>query len=102
MIGLWLRVEGYGVLTATNGQEALSQIEETRPDLIVLDLQMPVMDGETFYRTIRETGLDVPVVVVSAYGAHDTQDRIHADAVLDKPFMPERLLATVDELLHRD
>jgi len=64
---LYLQGESYQVLTALNGKEALAVLEKETPDLILLDLIMPVMDGEEFYVRLRaqEKGLRIPVIVAS-------------------------------------
>ncbi len=86
-------------MQAENGSEALALVEAAPPAMIVLDLQMPVMDGPTFYREIRRQGLQVPVVVVSAANALHVASELGADAALDKPFDIERLIQIVTALL---
>ncbi len=90
--------EGYDVKTAENGNEALSVSREWQPDLIVLDLMMPVMDGWTFRARQRQEGTlaDVPVVVTSAANnlrAH--RDRLEPCVLLPKPFELDDLLGAV-------
>jgi DNA-binding response OmpR family regulator len=99
LVSLFLRDEGFEVLTAGNGEEALREIEQTEPDVIVLDLQMPVMDGETFYRELRARGAEIPVLVLSAYGARAASRRLGAQDSLDKPFDPDTLVTRVERLL---
>ncbi len=97
-----LRDDGYQVSEACNGAEALDAVRERRPDLIVLDLMMPVMDGWTFVEACRqEPGCDnVPIVVTSA--SHDlprTAERLRSFGVrtcLAKPFDVDGLLALVE------
>src|SRR2546423_7511398 len=97
-----LRDDGYDVREAANGAEALEYVREQRPDLIVLDLMMPVMDGWTFVEECRrEPGCDdVPIVVTSA--SHDlprTAERLRSLGVrtcLAKPFDVDGLLALVE------
>jgi len=65
-----LKGEGYAVLTAANGKEAISQLEEGKPDLVILDIVMPVMDGmETIGRIIREHR-DIPIILNTAYSSY--------------------------------
>jgi two-component system response regulator MprA len=96
--------EGYGVRTAGNGREALSILGEWRPDLILLDLMMPEMDGWVFraaQRTMPEVS-SVPVIVLSA--TRDLAAKVHTLApaeVFAKPFDLEMLLMTVDRLTAR-
>jgi DNA-binding response OmpR family regulator len=62
-----LKAEGYDVLTAKNGREAIKQVEEGKPDLIVLDIVMPVMDGmETLGRILRKTR-KIPIILHTSY-----------------------------------
>ena len=65
-----LRYSGYSVITARNGSEALDRLHVTMPDVIVLDLMMPVMDGWTFVERYRDSAVrqSVPIIAVSAEG----------------------------------
>ncbi len=99
-----LRDEGYGVIGARDGLEALRQIDRHRPDLILLDLWMPRMNGWEFRRRQRALpGLaDVPVVLLSAGGGlprHAAE--LDAAATIAKPFDLAHLLRVVEEVLHR-
>ena len=98
-----LRASGYDVLTASNGIEALEQAQAQQPDLIVLDVVMPKMDG---FETLRElrTFSSVPVIFLSAKGTDI--DRIKglglgADDYLSKPFSPDELVARIDAVRRR-
>jgi len=99
MISLALREDGYAVRSASDGQDALGKLEHDTPDLIVLDLEMPVMNGRTFYHELRARGLEMPVVVVSAFDAHAGQRELGASTYLTKPFDPDDLLDKVRALL---
>ncbi len=94
--------EGYFVRTVADGWEGITTLSEWRPDLIVLDLMMPAMDGQTFrtaQRRVPETA-DIPVVVLSARPDVQAQAReLGVAAVLPKPFDLPELLATIDGLL---
>jgi two-component system response regulator MprA len=85
--------------TATNGVEALETLDNEKPDLILLDLAMPIMDGPTFYQEARRAGYDGPVVLFSAYGARAACQELGAQAAIDKPFEPEALAEVVTGLL---
>lgn len=92
--------EGYRVETASNGAAALELAAKSPPDVILLDLWMPVMDGWTFARTYRRTpGPHAPIIALSAAGqlAKHAKD-IQADAFLAKPFDVHRLLEVVERL----
>lgn len=97
-LALCLSTEGYRVLMAANGREALDLLSRERPACILLDLMMPVMDGWQFREEqIRRAELaEIPVIVVSAVGK-DRIDKIDADAYLSKPVDLEKLLERVTE-----
>lgn len=93
-----LKDEGYEVCTAATGAEGLDVIEDLRPtlpDLTVLDLMMPVMDGPTFHARLPEDARRVPLLVLSgSRAALDTATRLGAD-ILVKPFDLDDLVARV-------
>jgi CheY-like chemotaxis protein len=95
-----LSVEGYDVVTAFNGAEGLQRMTVARPDLVLLDLMMPVMDGREMLRRMREDAAlrDVPVVVMSA-GRISDEERRSSARFLAKPFELDLLLDTISELL---
>jgi CheY-like chemotaxis protein len=99
LLSFVLRDRGFEVVTATNGAEALAQIERGA-SVVVLDLEMPVMDGRTCYREMRARGVDAPVLILSAYGARKAQLELRANASMDKPFDPDDLITTIDELVY--
>jgi DNA-binding response OmpR family regulator len=99
MIAMILRASGYDVNVAANGERGLEQVEAECPDVIVLDLMMPVMDGPTFYRELRHRGFEMPVMILSAHGASEAQRELHAQAAMHKPFFPDDLEAKVGELI---
>jgi two-component system chemotaxis response regulator CheY len=92
-----LEIEGYAVLSARNGAEALSVLESHRPDVIILDLMMPVMDGWEFRRRLNgHPASDTPIIVVSA--DRDIARKaatIQADGYIAKPFDLDDLLREV-------
>ncbi|MEV6974023.1 response regulator transcription factor [Kitasatospora sp. NPDC093806] len=99
-----LRFEGYQVLTATDGQAALELLEHRRPDLAVVDVVMPRLDGLALCRMLRRRGDRLPVLVLTA--RHQLGDRVAgldagADDYLAKPFATEELLARIRALLRR-
>jgi len=95
-----LSVEGYGIITAFNGAEGLQRMQELRPDLVLLDLMMPVMDGREMLRRIRDDASlrAIPVVVMSA-GRISEEERRSSARFLAKPFELDLLLDTISELL---
>ena len=93
-----LEMEGYEVRSVENGRQALQALAERRPDVIVLDLMMPTMDGWQFRRVQRQMARDVPILVISA--APDPRlDDLRADAFLSKPFDLDMLLIVLRDIL---
>jgi len=94
-----LDLEGYPVVTATNGAEALAAVERDRPSIVLLDMRMPVLDGWGFVRALRERGISLTVVVMTAAAdARRWAREIGAQGVLPKPFELDDLLAAVQRV----
>lgn len=98
MIRLTLVSEGYGVVTATDGLDGLDKLEQGGFALVVLDLQMPRMDGREMYAEMKRRGIDIPVVIVSAYGADAAREELKAAAAIRKPFDTAALLDLIQSL----
>lgn len=95
MLRLSLASAGVRVETASNGEIGLERLENGTFDVILLDLQMPRMDGRTFFREMRNRGYAAPVVIVSAYGAEEAKRELRAAAAIPKPLDPDLLVETV-------
>ncbi|MFM8321467.1 MAG: response regulator transcription factor [Chloroflexota bacterium] len=98
-----LATEGFQVVQATNGQEAVDLVVEKHPDLVLLDVMMPVLDGFAACERIREFS-NVPVIMVTARGNENDRVRgldIGADDYIVKPFSATELLARVRAVLRR-
>ena len=98
-----LKMVGYDVVVAEDGEEAVEVFNKTNPDLVVLDVMMPKMDGYGVTREIRRTS-DVPIIILTALG--DVSERISglelgADDYVIKPFSPKELEARVKAVLRR-
>jgi two-component system OmpR family response regulator len=99
-----LRFAGFEVATARNGSEALRVAAEFRPDLLVLDVMMPGIDGFTVVRRLRQEGMNVPVVFLTAKDA--TEDKVTGltlggDDYVTKPFSLEEVVARIRTVLRR-
>ena len=104
VVSLKLRNAGFEVVTATDGEEALDVMATDRPDLLITDLQMPVMNGVELCCRMRDNPAlrDVPAMMLTARGYSlepEDMSRTGLRAVLSKPFSPRELLATVQEIL---
>jgi CheY-like chemotaxis protein len=93
-----LDMEGYDVVTATNGAEALVAVDQSAPSLVLLDMRMPVLDGWGFMRAVRARGLTLTVVVMTAAAdARRWGREIGAEGVLAKPFDIDELVRAVQQ-----
>jgi two-component system, OmpR family, response regulator VicR len=103
VVSAYLRRELYNVVTATDGEAALKQFAETSPDLIVLDVMLPRLDGLEVCRRVRATS-NTPIIMLTARS--DEMDKlvglgIGADDYLTKPFSPRELVARIKAVLRR-
>ncbi|OEU74780.1 MAG: hypothetical protein BA864_09430 [Desulfuromonadales bacterium C00003093] len=99
-----LRSTDYAVYSATNGQEAIDIAEKEKPDLILMDMQMPVISGFDATRQIRETeGLkDIPIIALTARAMKGDEEKVLAAGCSDylsKPVMPKDLLRKIEKWL---
>jgi len=97
---------GYEVMCANNGKQGVEAAESWKPDIILMDLRMPVMDGPTAIRTLRSNPntSDIPVFVLSAYSDAETRDKckhIGVDGFMSKPINIEKVDAAIKETLKR-
>ena len=98
-----LKMAGYNVVTAEDGEEAVELFNKTNPDIVILDVMMPKMDGYGVTREIRRVS-DIPIIILTALG--DVSERITglelgADDYVIKPFSPKELEARVKAILRR-
>jgi len=103
LVKLYLNRDGYRVITAYNGTDALQMAREHHPDLIVLDLMLPGMNGLEVCRTLREES-EVPIIMLTALTTDDdrlTGLNLGADDYVTKPFSPRELAARVRAVLRR-
>ena len=100
---LYLEKEGYAVTTATDGGQGLAKFRTINPDLVLLDLMMPVMDGWEVCKAIREES-QTPVIMLTAKGETDDKVaglKIGADDYITKPFEMKEVLARIEAVLRR-
>jgi len=101
---LYLEAAGFDVVVGYNGEQALAEAREAKPDLIVLDLMLPRVDGRDVCRRLRAEGVRVPIVMLTALATEE--DRIAglelgADDYVVKPFSPRELVSRVEAVLAR-
>lgn len=102
-IRLNLEHDGFQVITAYNGMQAINKIRSELPDLVLLDVMMPDMDGFEVLRIVRETS-NVPIIMLTAKGDEDDRVRgleLGADDYVTKPFSPRELVSRVKAVLRR-
>ncbi|MDQ3323368.1 MAG: response regulator transcription factor [Acidobacteriota bacterium] len=105
-VALTLRDEGFSIVTARSGAEALLRLTETLPDLIVSDIRMPEMDGYQLAQTLRSNPRTELIPLVFLTAKDERKDRIigfrnGVDAYITKPFDPEELIVIINNILNR-
>ena len=105
LLRTWLERRGFRVVEAENGIQAINQAETESPDLIIMDMQMPQLDGLAATRRIRklESMNSVPIVAVSAYGADQFRELALAagcNEYVSTPFEPATLEGIIRNLVH--
>ncbi|MCI8649854.1 MAG: response regulator transcription factor [Anaerotruncus sp.] len=104
LLDIYLRREGFSTLQAQDGREVLSILLEQRVDLIIADIMMPEMDGYELVRTLRENGIDIPILMATAKTEFADKKRgfdLGADDYMTKPLDMEELVLRVKALLRR-
>jgi DNA-binding response OmpR family regulator len=100
ILGMLLSREGYEVVTAIDGAAALGHVTDPRIALVVLDLQMPRLDGDNFRRVFRERGGHAPILLITgAEVSPEELERFGADAYIAKPFDVDTVLDTAARLI---
>ncbi|TMQ48590.1 MAG: response regulator [Candidatus Eisenbacteria bacterium] len=99
-----LGMEGYEVVTALDGEQALEKVKTEKPDLIVLDIMMPKLDGYEVCKNIKSSASTqhIPVILLSAKGRNVDQKLgfdVGADDYITKPFSPRKLVERINQLL---
>ena len=99
-----LGMEGYEVITALDGEQALEKVKTEKPDLIVLDIMMPKLDGYEVCKSIKSSAdtQHIPVILLSAKGRNVDQKLgfdVGADDYITKPFSPRKLVERINQLL---
>lgn len=99
-----LEANDYKVLTASDGFEAMIVMLEERPDLVILDICMPVGIGFSVAERMREHHLDIPIIFLTALktpGLHEAARKVGAAGFLEKPYDPQELLGLIERTLGR-
>ena len=106
MVVMRLEANDYEVVCAVDGQEALDKVHREKPDLIILDIMLPKIDGYKVCRMLKfdEAYKSIPIIIVTARSQQKDEDmgkEMGADAYIAKPFEPEILLDKIRELLRK-
>ena len=106
VVAIKLRNNGYEVITANNGAEALELARMDKPDMVVTDYQMPVMSGLELVKELREDDQtkDIPAILLTARSfaiTIDQQKELEISACLSKPFSPKELLGYIEDILYQ-
>ncbi|MCK5082345.1 MAG: response regulator [Candidatus Omnitrophica bacterium] len=106
MVQMRLEANGYEVVTASNGQEGLDKAKSENPDLIMMDVMMPKMDGYKVCGLLKNDTRysKIPIILFTARAQQDDKElggEVGADAYITKPFEPPMLLAKIEELLNK-
>ena len=102
LAGEILPLGGYQVSTAESGEEGLAMLKEFRPDLVLCDLEMPGMNGLDLLRELQQTGLDIPAIMMTAFGSEATATQALRLGVKDyivKPFTTDEILTAIERAL---
>jgi DNA-binding response OmpR family regulator len=107
MIKMRLEAKNYAVITAYDGIEALNKTRELRPDLIILDIMLPNLDGYQVCRMIKfdKTFGEIPIILLTALDQQKDRklgEQVRADAYITKPFEPEELVEKIAVLLRKN
>jgi CheY-like chemotaxis protein len=100
LLRMLLSLEGIDVVQALNGEAALDYLLDGNlpPDVILLDLSMPGIDGREVFREARHAGVECPIVICSAYGAAQANQELGAQGAIAKPFDPAEVVQTIREM----
>jgi two-component system alkaline phosphatase synthesis response regulator PhoP len=106
VVAIKLRNNGYEVISASNGAEGFDLARSEKPDIVVTDFQMPVMDGLELVAKIRQTEAtrDIPVILLTArsFAIEDEQSKqLQISECLSKPFSPKELLRSIEDVLYQ-
>ena len=104
LVGEILRSDGIEIEYAADGVDALETLRSSVPDLVVLDLALPRVDGWEILNTLQQAGREIPVVIITAHGQGSAAERAFekgASRFFEKPFIPAELKEAVDELLEQ-
>lgn len=104
LLRTWLERRGFRVVEAANGLQAIDQVDTESPDLIIMDMQMPELDGLSATRRIRKSHDSVPILAVSAYGADQFREQALAagcNEYVSTPFEPAQLEKVIRSLVQR-
>lgn len=106
VVAIKLRNNGYEVISAENGVQALEFVQAEKPDIVVTDFQMPIMNGLELIEKLRQDKATefLPVILLTARGfavTDEQRQQLQVSAVLSKPFSPKELLRSIEDILYQ-
>jgi two-component system response regulator (stage 0 sporulation protein F) len=96
---LTLALDKYEVKEAVNGQEALALARSWRPDLMIIDMKMPILSGADTIMALKEVNLNCKIIVMTAYDDNYPFDKTYISGFISKPFDIDKLISLVDEVI---
>lgn len=103
VLKLMLSKSNYQIIVARNGEEAVNCYKFTRPDIVLMDIELPVMDGITATKMIMEIDPNAIIIGVTAYSISKGRDLIQAGAkeIIEKPFSKKKILQTIEKYIEK-
>ncbi len=101
LVQVRLESKGYSVITAKDGEEALEKVQSSKPDLLILDVRMPKLDGDQVYMTLhsKPETKNLPILMLTGLRTENEIDANHEENIFAKPVDFERLLAKIKQVL---
>jgi DNA-binding response OmpR family regulator len=103
VMAIWLQRHGHACMTARNGREALDLVGTGAVDILITDMNMPVLDGIALAKALRERNIQIPIVMLTARCDQEALNESLSEysvRVFPKPFLPSQLVAEIDRLLN--
>ena len=103
VMAIWLQRHGHECSTAANGKEALDIVQSRCPEILITDMNMPILDGVELAKAVRADGISIPILMLTARCDQEALNEdleTYAVRVFPKPFLPSQLVVEIDRLLN--